>query len=48
MELIVVDGKFVVSPVVGEWSLAALLADITPDNVHTEVETGDVFGAEAW
>lgn len=30
------------------WTLAELLAAITPENIHAEVETGPPQGNETW
>ena len=39
----------VIEPVaVPTYSLTQLLADITPENLHAEVDTGDAIGGEAW
>lgn len=47
VKLSVVDNRLVVEPV-RRVHLAALLADITPDNVHAETDWGDPAGNEAW
>ncbi|HYT89409.1 MAG TPA: hypothetical protein VEL76_11945 [Gemmataceae bacterium] len=31
-----------------KYSLAQLLASVTPENLHAEVETGPSVGGEAW
>jgi antitoxin MazE len=39
----------VIEPVaVPTYSLTQLLADITPENLHAEVDTGEAIGGEAW
>jgi antitoxin MazE len=39
----------VIEPVaVPTYSLAQLLAKITPENLHAEVDTGEAIGGEAW
>jgi antitoxin MazE len=39
----------VIEPVaVPTYSLAQLLARITPENLHAEVDTGEAIGGEAW
>jgi antitoxin MazE len=49
VELTLVDGRLVVTPVEDQpFSLQALLADVTPENLHSEVETGSPRGDEAW
>jgi len=43
------DGHLVITPQPARrWSLAALLAGVTPDNIHREVETGPSVGNEEW
>lgn len=42
------DGRIVIEPVrAGEYDLAALLAGITPENLHAEVSFGPAVGQEA-
>jgi antitoxin MazE len=49
VELSLVDGKLVITPVDGPyWTLEQLLQGVTPENLHSEVETGPAVGAEAW
>jgi antitoxin MazE len=49
VELSLLDGKLVLMPVVPHRSLlAALLAQITDENLHSEVATGDSVGNEGW
>ncbi|MBL7200012.1 MAG: AbrB/MazE/SpoVT family DNA-binding domain-containing protein [Anaerolineae bacterium] len=49
VELSLVDGKLVITPgVEPELRLADLLAQVTEDNLHGEVETGPAVGREAW
>jgi antitoxin MazE len=39
----------VIEPVaVPTYSLTQLLAKITPENLHAEVDTGEAIGGEAW
>ncbi len=43
------DRTIVIEPVaVPTYSLAQLLARITPENLHTEVNTGEATGGEVW
>ena len=43
------DGELVLRPSVpSRLRLADLLADVTPENIHTSIETGDAVGAEAF
>jgi len=49
VELSLIDGNLVVSPVKkSNYALDDLLADVTEDNLHGEVETGPSVGKEAW
>jgi antitoxin MazE len=48
MELTLDEGRLVVTPVTQpSYDLADLLARITPENLHTEVDTGASVGDEA-
>lgn len=49
VELSLLDGKLVIAPVVDtEYRLDDLLAKITPENIHAEVDTGASAGNESW
>lgn len=49
VELTLEDGRLVVTPVKDPaFSLEALLAEVTPDNLHAEADIGAPEGAEAW
>jgi antitoxin MazE len=49
VELSVEDGKLVVRPLSApRYELEALLAGITTDNLHGEVDSGPAMGREAW
>lgn len=49
VELSLVDGKLVIAPVVEpELSLEYLLAQVTEDNLHREVDSGPAMGGEVW
>ncbi len=49
VEISVVDGKLVVALThAPRPDLQTLLSQITPDNLHTEVETGASVGKETW
>jgi antitoxin MazE len=42
-------GSIIVTPVADrKYTLAELLAEMTPENVHEEVSTGPAVGREAW
>ena len=44
-----VDGRLVIEPVAEpELTLESLLARVTEENLHAEVETGPAVGMEAW
>jgi antitoxin MazE len=43
------DGKLVITPVAGpKLTLEQLLARVTRDNIHHEVDTGPATGNETW
>lgn len=44
----VIDGKLVLEPVKPVYTLVDLLSQVTPENLHQEVETGAAAGNEAW
>ena len=49
VEISIVKGKIIITPVqTPSWTLEELLADITKDNLHTEVDTGSAVGNEVW
>ena len=49
VELSLEDGKLVVTPVEKPaYSLDSLLAGVTQENLHGEVDTGASVGNEAW
>ena len=49
VELSLVNGQLIVSPVPEpSVTLDALLAKITPENIHGEVDTGEAMGKEVW
>lgn len=49
VELSLVEGKLVVAPVKKPvHTLDSLLAGVTEDNLHGEVDTGPAVGKEAW
>ena len=48
VDLEVSDGKFIVTPLSGaDVTLRRLLADVTNDNIHGEVDFGPAVGREA-
>jgi antitoxin MazE len=49
VELVVIDGNLVIKPRLRRrYSLAELVAAITPENLHSEVEAGVAVGNEVW
>jgi antitoxin MazE len=42
------EGKLVLEPVKPSYSLDELLAQVTKDNLHQEIETGPTVGNEIW
>jgi antitoxin MazE len=45
----IAEGKLLLEPVVEpKYTLAHLLADVTADNLHHEVDTGPAVGNEVW
>ncbi|MEO1147925.1 MAG: AbrB/MazE/SpoVT family DNA-binding domain-containing protein, partial [Cyanobacteria bacterium J06638_22] len=49
VDLVVIDGNLVLKPKLRKrYSLEELVAGITPENLHSEVESGVSMGNEAW
>lgn len=49
VDLHIVDGRLVLEPVKRpRISLEVLLAQVTDDNLHCEISTGDATGNEVW
>jgi antitoxin MazE len=49
VDLVVIDGNLVIKPRPRKrYSLEELVAAITPENLHSEVESGVAVGNEAW
>ncbi len=49
VEISIVKGKIIITPVpMPGWTLDELLAGITKDNLHNEVDTGFAAGNEVW
>ncbi len=49
VDLVVIDGNLVVKPRPRlSYSLEELVAAITPENLHSEVDSGVAMGHEAW
>ncbi len=49
VDLVVIDGNLVIKPRPRRrYSLDELIAAITPENLHSEVESGAAVGNEVW
>ena len=49
VDLTLEDGRLVITPLSEpRYSLSDLLAGVTPQNLHSEVDTGSSQGAEVW
>lgn len=49
VDLTLEDGRLVITPLSEpRYSLSDLLAEVTPQNLHSEVDTGSSQGAEVW
>jgi len=49
IELVLEDGKLSIIPIAEpELTLNQLLAQVTEDNLHDEVDTGPAQGSESW
>jgi antitoxin MazE len=49
VDLSILAGKIIIDPAPEpEYSLADLLQDVTAENRHSEVDTGEAVGREAW
>jgi antitoxin MazE len=49
VEIALMDGKLVIAPVVKRrMTLEKLLAQVTDENIHREVDTGSAVGREVW
>jgi antitoxin MazE len=49
VDLVVIDGNLVIKPRTRKrYSLEELISAITPENLHTEVESGMSVGNESW
>ncbi len=48
VEMKVEEGKLVIQRADETLTLEALLAKVTPENIHKEVETGEAAGNEVW
>ena len=49
IDMVIVDGNLVIKPrKIPQYSLAELVANITPENCHAEITTGEPQGVEIW
>jgi antitoxin MazE len=48
IDILVENGKIILSPGRKEYSLKELLKNITNENIHSEISTGDQTGGEIW
>ena len=49
VEMALVEGKLVVRAAAPRpWTLEDLLAQVTPENIHEEIGSGESVGREAW
>ena len=49
VEISLVNGQIIITPVSApEYTLEGLLAGVTEQNIHTEVDTGAAIGSEGW
>ena len=48
VEMKVEEGKLIIQRTEDTATLEALLAKVTPENLHTAVDTGEAVGNEAW
>ena len=49
VKLVLIDGKLTIEPITRRrYSLDELIEAITPENVHTEIDTGVAVGNEVW
>lgn len=49
VELTITNGSLLITPVIAPvYSLEELLAAITPENRHEEIDSGSAVGDEAW
>ncbi len=49
VDLLTFEGKVIAKPLDEiEYSLEQLLVDVTEQNLHTEIDTGNAIGKEVW
>lgn len=47
-EITAMDGAFVITLAHSPYDLGELLAKVTPENLHGEIDTGAPVGSETW
>ena len=49
VKLVLIDGKLTIEPITRRrYSLEELIEAMTPENVHTEIDSGVAVGNEVW
>lgn len=48
VDLSLVEGTLVITPVEKDYSLEGLLTSVTEENTHAKVDTGGSVGSEVW
>jgi len=49
VDLVVIEGNLVIKPRIRKrYSLEELISAITPENIHSEIESGISVGNESW
>ncbi|MEG4329424.1 AbrB/MazE/SpoVT family DNA-binding domain-containing protein [Microcoleus sp. herbarium5] len=49
VKLVLLDGKLTIEPILRRrYSLEDLIEAMTPENIHTEIDTGVAVGNEVW
>ena len=48
IDIMVENGKIILSPSPKVYSLKELLKNVTDENIHSEISTGDYIGGEIW
>ena len=49
VQLVLIDGKLTIEPITRRrYSLEELIEEITPENLHNEIDSGVAVGNEVW
>ncbi len=48
IDILVENGNIILSPIKKEYSLKELLNNVTIENIHAEISTGEITGGEIW